>query len=90
MESADRKLPDVPLWRGEGRAPITLHTFLHCFFSFQYVSRTEKVSRNDLGARFGTFDFNYRWASRAERILAHAGPRHALPKPALEEFLKFL
>jgi hypothetical protein len=40
--------------------PITLHTFLKSFFSIQNVSESEKFSRNDPGARFGSFDFNYR------------------------------
>jgi len=40
--------------------PITLHTFLKSFFSFQNVSYAEKFSRNDPGARFGSFDFDYR------------------------------
>lgn len=40
--------------------PITLHTFLKSFFSFQNVSYAEKYSRDDPGARFGSFDFDYR------------------------------
>jgi hypothetical protein len=48
------------IWGGKGHEPITLHTFLKSFFSFQNVSAAEKLSRNDPGARFGTFDFNYR------------------------------
>ena len=40
--------------------PITLHTFLKSFFSFQNVTGAEKYSRNDPGARFGSFDFDYR------------------------------
>ena len=50
----------LAVWGGKGHAPITLHTFLHSFFSFQNVSGAEKNSRNDPGARFGTFDFSYR------------------------------
>jgi hypothetical protein len=50
----------LTIWGGKGHAPITLHTFLHSFFSFQNVSNAEKISRNDPGARFGTFDFSYR------------------------------
>jgi Capsule assembly protein Wzi len=48
------------IWGGKGHEPITLHTFLKSFFSFQNVSGAEKFSRNDPGARFGTFDFSYR------------------------------
>jgi hypothetical protein len=48
------------IWGGEGHEPITIHTFLKSFFSFQNVSAAEKSSSNDPGARFGTFDFSYR------------------------------
>jgi hypothetical protein len=48
------------IWGGKDHEPITLHTFLKSFFSFQNVSVAEKLSRDDPGARFGTFDFNYR------------------------------
>jgi hypothetical protein len=50
----------LTVWGGKGHAPVTLHTFLHSFFSFQNVSPAEKNSRDDPGARFGTFDFTYR------------------------------
>lgn len=42
------------------KQPITLHTFFKSFFSFQNVSFAEKYSRNDPGARFTSFDFDYR------------------------------
>ncbi len=48
------------IWGGEGHVPITIHSFLKSFFSFQNVPASEKFSRNDPGARFGTFDFSYR------------------------------
>ena len=48
------------IWGGEGHAPITLHSFLKSFFSVANVSEAEKFSRNDPGARFGAFDFNWR------------------------------
>lgn len=48
------------IWGGEGHVPITIHSFLKSFFSFQNVSYAEKHSRNDPGARFGAFDVNYR------------------------------
>lgn len=48
------------IWGGKDHAPITLHTFLHSFFSFQNVTAAEKLSPNDPGARFGQFDFAYR------------------------------
>jgi capsule assembly protein Wzi len=50
----------LTIWGGKGHEPITLHTFLHSFFSFQNVTSAEKLSANDPGARFGTFDFSYR------------------------------
>ena len=48
------------IWGGQGHAPITIHSFLKSFFSLQNVSAAEKFSRNDPGARFSTFDFNWR------------------------------
>lgn len=50
----------LTLWGGAGHAPITIHTFLHSFFSFQNVTGTEKHGRDDPGDRLGTFDFSYR------------------------------
>ena len=50
----------LTVWGGEGHAPITLHTFLHSFFSFQNVTTTEKFGKNDPGDRLGTFDFTWR------------------------------
>jgi hypothetical protein len=50
----------MAIWGGKGHAPITLHTFLHSFFSFQNVTAAEKNSRDDPGARLGNFDFSYR------------------------------
>jgi hypothetical protein len=50
----------LTIWGGKGHEPITLHTFLHSFFSFQNVPGAEKVSARDPGARFGTFDVTYR------------------------------
>lgn len=48
------------IWGGKGHEPITLHTFLKSFFSLQNVPASEKFSRADPGARFGSFDFDYR------------------------------
>jgi hypothetical protein len=50
----------LSIWGGKGHGPITLHTFLKSFFSFQNVSSSEKFSSGDPGARLGTFDFSYR------------------------------
>lgn len=48
------------IWGGKGHEPITLHTFLQSFFSFQNVTSAVKFSTKDPGARFGQFDFSYR------------------------------
>jgi hypothetical protein len=48
------------IWGGKDHEPITIHTFLKSFFSFANVSEAEKFSRNDPGARFGNFDFDWR------------------------------
>ncbi len=48
------------IWGGKGHEPITLHTFLQSFFSFQNVTAAVKNSTKDPGARFGQFDFAYR------------------------------
>lgn len=50
----------MAIWGGKGHAPITLHTFLHSFFSFQNVPVTEKNGPDDPGYRLGTFDFTWR------------------------------
>jgi hypothetical protein len=77
------------IWGGKGHTPITLHTFLKSFFSFQNVSLDEKNSRADPGARFGTFDFSWRlpflshWMTLLADSLVHDdvspvdAPRHA-------------
>ncbi|NYF81166.1 capsule assembly Wzi family protein [Granulicella arctica] len=83
------------IWGGEGHVPITLHTFLKSFFSFQNVPASEKFSRNDPGARFGTFDFTYRlpfvrnWLTLYTDSLVHDdvspidAPRHAGVRPGI-------
>jgi Capsule assembly protein Wzi len=48
------------IWGGEGHEPVTLHTFLRSFFSFDAVTPEIKFSPQDPGARFGAFDFSYR------------------------------
>lgn len=48
------------IWGGKGHSPVTLHTFLKSFFSAASPSGTTKTSREDPGARFGSFDFSYR------------------------------
>ena len=48
------------IFGGEGHAPVTLHLFLKGFFGVSGVPVAEKLSRNDPGARFSTFDATYR------------------------------
>lgn len=45
---------------GKGHEPVTLHTFLKGFFSVNDTTPGEKLSRNDPGARFSSFNFSYR------------------------------
>ena len=83
------------IWGGRGHVPITIGSFLKSFFSFQDVPAPEKVSRNDPGARFGTFDFSYRlpylrdWLTLYADSLAHddvspiSAPRRAGIRPGL-------
>ena len=47
------------LWGGKGFEPITLHTFLKSFFSVT-SGANETGTRNDPGARFSSFDFDWR------------------------------
>lgn len=75
--------------------PITLHTFLKSFFSFQNVPFAEKYSRNDPGARFGSFDFDYRlpflrnWVTLYADSIAHddvspiSAPRRSGVRPGI-------
>lgn len=83
------------IWGGAGHAPITVHSFLKSFFSFQNVPDSEKFSRNDPGARFGTFDFSYRlpfvrkWLTLYTDSLVHddvspiSAPRRAGIRPGI-------
>lgn len=83
------------IWGGKGHEPITLHTFLKSFFSFQNVTAAEKFSRSDPGARFGTFDFDWRlphlqkWVTLYTDSLVHddvnpiSAPRRAGVHPGI-------
>jgi hypothetical protein len=83
------------IWGGKGHVPITIHSFLKSFFSFQNVSGQEKFSRNDPGARFGAFDLTYRlpylrhWLTFYTDSEAHddvspvSAPRRADVRPGL-------
>ncbi|WP_263414570.1 capsule assembly Wzi family protein [Terriglobus aquaticus] len=48
------------LWGGKGHVPVTLGTFFRSFFSPAGVQPAVKLSRDDPGARFSTFDFDFR------------------------------
>jgi len=83
------------IWGGKGHVPITIHSFLKSFFSFQNVPASEKFSRNDPGARFGAFDFSYRlpfvrkWLTLYSDSFAHddvsppSAPRRAAIRPGI-------
>jgi capsule assembly protein Wzi len=83
------------IWGGAGHVPITIHSFLKSFFSVQNVTAEEKNSREDPGARFGTFDFSYRlpfmrkWLTLYTDSLAHddvnpiSAPRRSAYMPGL-------
>ncbi len=94
----------IAIWGGKGGVnpttgqpfsePITLHTFLKSFFSFQNVYAA-KGSREDPGARIGTFDFSYRlpffshWITLYTDSLVHddvspiSAPRRSGVRPGL-------
>lgn len=83
------------IWGGKDHVPITIHSFLKSFFSLQNVSLAEKYSRTDPGARFGSFDFNYRlpfvrrWLSLYSDSEVHddvnpiSAPRRAAVRPGI-------
>jgi Capsule assembly protein Wzi len=83
------------IWGGKGHTPITIHTFLKSFFSFQNVPLDEKESRADPGARFGTFDFSWRLPFLSHRLTLYSdslvhddvspvdAPRHAGVRPGI-------
>jgi hypothetical protein len=83
------------IWGGKGHVPITIHSFLKSFFSFQNVPPAEKNSRGDPGARFGTFDFSWRLPFLSHRVTLYSdslvhddvsptdAPRHAAVRPGI-------
>ena len=48
------------IFGGQGHAPVNLHLFLKGFFGLSNVSVGEKLSRDDPGARFSSFNLTYR------------------------------
>ena len=85
----------VVVFAGEGHVPLTFGSFWHSFASFQNVPASEKLSRNDPGARHASFDFNYRlpflrnWATLYSDSIIHDdvspvdAPRHAAINPGI-------
>jgi Capsule assembly protein Wzi len=85
----------VVVFAGEGHVPLTFGSFWHSFTSFQNVPASEKLSRNDPGARHSSFDFNYRlpflrnWVTLYTDSIIHDdvspvdAPRHAAINPGI-------
>ncbi len=48
------------IWGGHGHEPITVHSFLRSFLSFNSTYSARKYGSDDPGARFTAFDFSYR------------------------------
>ncbi len=48
------------VWGGKGHEPVTLHTFLKGFFDINDTTESEKLGRDDPGARFSAFNFTWR------------------------------
>jgi hypothetical protein len=79
------------IWGGKGHVPITIGSFLRSFFSTTAGTAAQKFSRNDPGARFGTFDFTYRlpymrrWLTLYTDSLVHddVSPISAPPRAGL-------
>jgi hypothetical protein len=83
------------IWGGEGHEPITIKSFLRSFFSVANVTTMQKQSRTDPGARFASFDFNWRlpwlhhWVTLYSDSMIHDdvspvdAPRHAGVRPGI-------
>jgi hypothetical protein len=83
------------IWGGKGHEPINIKSFLRSFFSTTAVSPAQKESPEDPGARFASFDFNWRlpwlnhWLTLYTDSLIHDdispidAPRHAGVRPGL-------
>ena len=65
------------IWGGKDHVPITIHTFLHSFFSINDTQNdpNDKYSVNDPGARFSDFSFSYPPPLRS----ATASPSPSIP-----------
>jgi hypothetical protein len=83
------------IWGGKGHEPINLKSFLRSFFSVSGVTLAQKLSPQDPGARFASFDFTWRlpwlnhWLTLYTDSLIHDdispidAPRHAGVRPGL-------
>jgi hypothetical protein len=83
------------IWGGKGHEPINIKSFLRSFFSTTAVSPAQKLSPQDPGARFSSFDFSWRlpwlnhWLTLYTDSMIHDdinpidAPRHAGVRPGL-------
>jgi hypothetical protein len=83
------------IWGGKSHEPITLHTFLHSFFSLNDTSGQVKLSNTDPGARYSDFSFSWRlpylrkYVTLYADTIAHddvtpvSAPRRAAYRPGL-------
>ncbi len=80
------------IFAGQNHVPLTFGSFWNSFTSFGSVPADVKFSRNDPGARFGTFDFSWRlgsWVTIYTDLLTHdeitplAAPRRAGLNPGI-------
>jgi len=80
------------VFAGQNHVPMTIGSFWNSFTSFGAVPADIKFSRNDPGARFGSFDFSWqisKWVNIYVDMLTHdeitplAAPRRAALNPGL-------
>jgi hypothetical protein len=83
------------IWGGKGHEPINLKSFLRSFFSTSAVTPAQKMTPQDPGARFASFDFSWRipwlnhWLTLYTDSFLHDdispidAPRHAAVRPGL-------
>jgi hypothetical protein len=83
------------IWGGEGHEPVTIHTFLQSFFSFNDTTGAEKNSDKDPGARYSDFSFSWRLPFVSHRLTLYtdsithddvspiSAPRRAAYRPGI-------
>jgi hypothetical protein len=76
------------IWGGKGHEPITLHTFIQSFISFDSTSSSAiKYGAQDPGARFGAFDFTYRLPFPRNWLTLYTDSEaHDAPSPLFKPF----